>query len=92
MAGTKRARPGGTPNMRAGRARRIQAPRTFHRPRLAASLPLIHGYVFGFQALLQSEAFPVTGDDVRLVGQAIQQRCGQGGFAEDLGPVGKAQV
>jgi hypothetical protein len=26
------------------------------------------------------------------VGQAIQQRCGQGGFAEDLGPVGKAQV
>jgi hypothetical protein len=47
---------------------------------------------FALQAFLEPVTLPVAGEDVGFVGQAIQQRRGEGGLAEDLGPVGKAQV
>jgi hypothetical protein len=42
---------------------------------------------FGLQAFLEPVTLPVTGNNVRFVGQAIQQRRGQDGLAEDLGYV-----
>jgi len=49
-------------------------------------------FLLVFQTLPEPKAFPVTVDDIGFMSQAIQQGGSQGGFAEDLRPVGKAQV
>ena len=47
---------------------------------------------YSLQALLQTIAFPLAIDDVGLVGQSIQQRCGHHRITKDLSPVGKAKI
>ena len=45
-----------------------------------------------FPGLLQPVAVPVALDNMRFVGQPIQQGCGEVGIAKDLGPVAEAEI